>query len=110
MARGGRPREGGIRRRMCLGCRLVREKHQLVRLALGPGGLLRDEKQALCGRGAYVCREEPCAAKAARQLSKALRAPGLHVSPAALWAVIEGQPGPARVSPARRPDPDETVG
>ncbi len=88
MSRGGRPREGGVGRRTCLGCRGVFDKHLLVRLVLAPAGVEKDERQALRGRGAYVCRKEPCAARAAGRLAKALRAPHLALGRHDLWAIV----------------------
>lgn len=109
MGRGGLAREGGIRRRMCLGCRQVRAKRELSRLALGPAGVVLDERQALPGRGAYVCRAEACTTRVARQLAKALRSPGLHVSAAVLWQVVNGERVPVPEFEARPPD-DGPVG
>ncbi len=90
MSRGGRLREHGTRR-MCLGCRAVQEKAALVRLVAGPAGAEFDPRQARPGRGAYVCRSEACVTKAARQLAKALRSPGLEVAPGWLWSVVQGR-------------------
>ncbi len=91
MARGGRGREDGGGRRTCLGCRRVRDKRELTRLVLAPGGVVCDELQALPGRGAYVCRQEACAQRAAGRLSKALRSPGIAVSGDELWARARGE-------------------
>jgi predicted RNA-binding protein YlxR (DUF448 family) len=90
MSRGGRAREHATRR-MCLGCRSVREKPALVRLVAGPSGVEPDPRQARPGRGAYVCRSEACVTKAARQLAKALRSPGIEVAAGELWAAVRGR-------------------
>ena len=90
MGRGGAPRSGGIRRRMCLGCRTVRPQRELARIVAGGSGAVFDGRQALPGRGAYVCHSEACATKASRLLAKALRSPGLNVAPGWLWAAVGG--------------------
>lgn len=47
--------------RMCIGCRTKRSKQDLQRLVIDNQGLLvRDEKQRLSGRGAYVCFDQSC--------------------------------------------------
>ncbi|MHB8490117.1 MAG: YlxR family protein [Candidatus Dormibacteria bacterium] len=45
--------------RTCAGCRKVRPKHELVRLALiaGSGRVTLDTSGRCPGRGAYLCRE-----------------------------------------------------
>jgi predicted RNA-binding protein YlxR (DUF448 family) len=109
MARGGLPREGETGQRTCLGCRAVRAKRELRRFVVAPAGLVLDVRQALPGRGAYVCGAEGCAAKAARHLGKALRAPGL-LAPAEL--VVRLARGEAVEVPefTARPSDDEPVG
>jgi predicted RNA-binding protein YlxR (DUF448 family) len=93
MSRGGRPRERATRR-MCLGCRAVQEKAALVRLVAGPSGVEVDGRQARPGRGAYVCRSEVCVTRAARQLAKALRSPGLEALPGGLWTAVRAGRAP----------------
>lgn len=74
-----------------MGCRAVRPQSELVRLVLAAEGLVRDEKKALPGRGAYVCSAETCATRAARHLAKALRVPSLAVDAAEVWRVASGR-------------------
>jgi hypothetical protein len=59
--------------RTCVGCRAKRPKGALVRIALGPDGVVSIDREgsAAPGRGAYVCPEEACIERATR--SGALR-------------------------------------
>lgn len=51
--------------RMCVGCRQMYEKKMLVRVVRGSGGEAHiDLKGKAVGRGAYVCRNTECLAKA----------------------------------------------
>lgn len=51
--------------RQCLGCREMKPKDQLLRVVKSPdGGIKFDQKGKLPGRGAYLCKEEPCIKKA----------------------------------------------
>ncbi|MBI5642424.1 MAG: YlxR family protein [Deltaproteobacteria bacterium] len=54
-------------RRTCLGCREVKDKSALVRLASRDGALTVDKRSELPGRGAYVCRNEACLKEAYRK-------------------------------------------
>ena len=64
--------------RMCVGCRTMREKRELNRVVLPPdgdaNGICIDFKGKKNGRGAYLCRDEACLAKAkkTRALERAL--------------------------------------
>ena len=64
--------------RMCVGCRVMKEKRELIRIVLPPdgdaGGICIDFKGKKNGRGAYLCRDEACLAKAkkTRALERAL--------------------------------------
>jgi len=50
---------------MCIGCRRVRPKAQLLRLVRdGDGSVVVDGKGALPGRGAYSCASLSCLEKA----------------------------------------------
>lgn len=65
--------------RMCVGCRSVRERDQLIRIAAVIGKPVRfDPTGRMGGRGAYICRETgtTCLAIALkkRSLVRALRA------------------------------------
>jgi predicted RNA-binding protein YlxR (DUF448 family) len=47
--------------RTCVGCRQVRPKGSLLRLARGPDGVVTvDRTGRAAGRGAYVCRQPRC--------------------------------------------------
>ena len=51
--------------RTCLGCRRSRPKAGLVRLVRNADGVVvADRGGTARGRGAYVCGEEPCVARA----------------------------------------------
>ncbi|MBI4729947.1 MAG: YlxR family protein [Acidobacteria bacterium] len=66
----------GARGRTCVACRAVRPKQDLVRLArLADGSVVVDARGRLPGRGAYVCRDAACAARAPRRIPGALRTP-----------------------------------
>jgi uncharacterized protein len=63
--------------RTCVGCRVKRPKHDLLRLVrTGGGSVVVDPGGNAPGRGAYVCRDLACAGKAVRKgaLEHALRA------------------------------------
>ena len=63
--------------RTCIGCREVRSRPELVRLAVGAAGAVTlDVRGQLPGRGAYLCRDrEGClaAARRRRALTRSLR-------------------------------------
>jgi len=60
--------------RMCVGCREMKEKKQLIRVVHRPekdgGGIALDTKGKMNGRGAYICKSAACFQKARK--SKAL--------------------------------------
>lgn len=64
--------------RMCVGCREMKEKKQLVRVVLQPegagGGIRLDFKGKMNGRGAYVCKSRACVERAgkSRAIERAL--------------------------------------
>jgi predicted RNA-binding protein YlxR (DUF448 family) len=64
--------------RTCVGCRQVKPRSGLHRLAVVDGGLVADPKRA-AGRSAYLCRDAACWALAEkrRALDRALE---LHTS------------------------------
>lgn len=65
-----------IPERMCLGCRQMYRRDQLIRLVRTPAGeICLDESQKMPGRGAYLCRNSSCLKriKKGRSLEKALR-------------------------------------
>ncbi|MCQ2449261.1 MAG: YlxR family protein [Clostridia bacterium] len=54
--------------RMCIGCREMMPKAQLVRAVRTPEGeILLDTTGKKNGRGAYLCHKEECLRKAAKQ-------------------------------------------
>jgi predicted RNA-binding protein YlxR (DUF448 family) len=60
--------------RTCVGCRRVRGKSDLVRIARAPSGTIAVDRGGRAeGRGAYVCPEQACIERARRRLAGALR-------------------------------------
>ena len=54
--------------RMCVGCREMKEKKSLIRVVRSPeGDVSLDPGGKKPGRGAYVCREGDCLARALKQ-------------------------------------------
>ena len=54
--------------RMCVGCREMKEKKSMIRVVRSPEGELSlDPTGKKPGRGAYVCREGECLARAIKQ-------------------------------------------
>ena len=54
--------------RMCVGCREMKEKRELIRIVRTPEGeTLIDPTGKKSGRGAYVCRSSECLRRAIRQ-------------------------------------------
>lgn len=63
--------------RQCTGCREMRPKRELIRVVKSPeGDIALDFKGKMPGRGAYVCPEAACLAKAkkSRALERAFSA------------------------------------
>ena len=61
--------------RMCVGCREMKEKRQLMRIVKSPENVISFDRVGKApGRGAYVCKSEECLTKAVkqRQLERAL--------------------------------------
>ena len=64
--------------RMCLGCREMKPKRELVRIIRTPEGEIRlDTTGKASGRGAYICRSAECLKQSikTRALSRAFDAP-----------------------------------
>ena len=58
--------------RMCVGCREMKEKRELIRVVKTPEGEITiDGKGKMNGRGAYLCRNADC-------LQKAVKSKGLE--------------------------------
>ena len=54
--------------RMCVGCREMKEKRELIRIVRTPEGeTVLDITGKRSGRGAYVCRQAECLRRAIRQ-------------------------------------------
>ncbi len=63
--------------RMCVGCREMKPKAELLRVVRSPEGEISiDHKGKKSGRGAYVCADEKCMMRALKQkqLDRALEA------------------------------------
>ncbi|QJW49202.1 YlxR family protein [bacterium BFN5] len=61
---------------MCVGCQQMKNKKELMRIVRTPeGAIVLDSTGKKAGRGAYVCRDEQCFAKAFKEkrLEKALK-------------------------------------
>ena len=54
--------------RMCVGCREMKEKRELIRIVRTPEGeVALDATGKKSGRGAYVCRQAECLRRSIRQ-------------------------------------------
>lgn len=54
--------------RMCVGCREMKPKRELIRVVRSPEGEVSiDPVGKKPGRGAYVCRQEACLKRAIKQ-------------------------------------------
>ena len=61
--------------RMCVGCREMKEKGELLRIVKSPEGAISFDRVGKApGRGAYICKSKACLEKAKkqRQLERAL--------------------------------------
>ncbi len=78
--------------RMCIGCREMKSKFELVRIVKSTDGKIQlDTTGRLNGRGAYVCKKSECLKKAAK--SNALsRAFGVSV-PSEIYEELEKELG-----------------
>ena len=64
--------------RMCLGCREMKPKRELIRVVRSPEGEVSlDSKGKMPGRGAYVCPDAQCLKRAvkSKSLSRAFGVP-----------------------------------
>ncbi len=78
--------------RMCVGCREMKEKRELIRIVRSPEGEVSlDPTGKKSGRGAYVCRRGECLRRAIkqRQLERQLQVPMTEEVSAALSAELE---------------------
>ena len=54
--------------RMCVGCREMKEKRELMRIVKSPENAISFDRVGKApGRGAYVCRSQECLTKAVKQ-------------------------------------------
>ncbi|MGI5962997.1 MAG: RNase P modulator RnpM [Lawsonibacter sp.] len=76
--------------RQCVGCREMKPKKELIRVVRSPEGEVSlDFKGKLPGRGAYVCPNPNCLAKARK--SKALERAFSAPLPTPVWDALEEQ-------------------
>lgn len=69
------PKVRKVPQRMCVGCRAMRNKKELIRIVRTPQGTIElDESGKKSGRGAYICRDSNCLTLAVKgkRLQKAL--------------------------------------
>ena len=66
-----------IPKRMCAGCREMKDKKELVRIVIAEGNVVIDESGKKNGRGAYLCKNIDCVITAQKRkaLSRALNGP-----------------------------------
>lgn len=70
------PKERKIPQRMCVGCRVMKNKRELIRVVRTPAGTVEmDITGKKPGRGAYICRDPECLQLASKdkRLQKALQ-------------------------------------
>ena len=80
--------------RLCSGCQTFQDKKSLIRIVRSPSGeIVIDPTGKAPGRGAYVCRNAECAAKAAsgKGLDRALKAS----VPAMIYDTLKAQFNPS---------------
>ncbi len=81
-------KERKIPMRMCLCCREMMPKKELVRVVLNKEGEIRlDETGKAPGRGAYLCKQEGCRAKL--QKTKALDRAFARAVPQEVYEALE---------------------
>ncbi len=100
------PRVRKIPQRMCVGCREMRSKREMVRVVRTPSGEVRtDPTGKAAGRGAYVDLREACVTVAIRdrRLAQALEADVPPEIGEALRALLLRPPAPAAPKVIRIP-------
>jgi len=77
--------------RLCIGCRTVRPKAELVRVHAGPGGAAAVDLGGGSGRGAYVCSRRSCLEQAVRrdEFSRRLKVDFAPIGVMALQELIQ---------------------
>lgn len=79
-----------IPQRQCLGCREMKNKRDLIRVVRSPEGEISlDFKGKKPGRGAYVCPDPACLAKAKK--SRALERAFSAQIPTEVYELLEAQ-------------------
>lgn len=53
--------------RMCVGCRQMQPKHELIKIVKADGALVIDRQKKMFGRGAYLCQNRECIALAQKK-------------------------------------------
>ena len=93
-------------RRMCVGCRDVAGKADLLRVVAVDGAVVPDPRATLPGRGAYVHPDRDCVDLAVRRraFGRALRVPG-PIDTEPLFAWIDLRRSGSRSTPAETTDP-----
>jgi len=77
-----------VPQRQCVGCRTMREKRELIRVVRSPEGEISlDFKGKKPGRGAYVCPDAACLARARK--SRALERAFETVIPPEVYEALE---------------------
>ena len=56
-----------IPERMCVACRGMFPKHQLIKFVVEDERVIIDNNQKKFGRGAYICKKEECIEKAKKR-------------------------------------------
>lgn len=56
-----------IPERMCIACRQMLPKGQLIRFVLENNSVVTDKTRKKPGRGAYICKKEECIAQAKKR-------------------------------------------
>ena len=64
-----------VPQRMCVACRSIRRKNDMIRVAFSDGVVKVDNGDCKSGRGAYICKNISCIEKAqkARGLERGLK-------------------------------------
>lgn len=76
--------------RQCVGCREMKPKKDLIRVVKSPEGQVSlDFRGKLPGRGAYVCPDSACLARARK--SRALERAFETALPPEVWQALEEQ-------------------
>ena len=95
--------------RMCVGCREMKEKRELIRVVRSPEGEISlDPTGKKSGRGAYVCRQGECLRRAIRQkqLERQLQHPLTAEVSAALTAEMDRLTAEAHGAPEETEKPE----